>query len=286
MGRYVGLSRLSMTTPFVVVMWLFIPVALPGQITFHLAIEDCANELKEQRAALESNLLAAAELWAEHFDGTASIEIVFRIDHNANAGRGSGNSVTVAKVAKYGRNVIYEQGMAYEIRTGVDPNGDEPDVVVILHPEYLKTLWFDPSPKQRTAPVPDNHLDAVSVFLHELGHALAFNGWLDQTTGELKGEAMSTYDRYVVHDGREFYFVGLNAMRVHGGPIPLSREQNNYHHVGRAKSPKTELADDLMNGIVFEYGKRYFISELDLAILADTGIPVKQDRILREPESE
>jgi hypothetical protein len=123
----------------------------------------------------------------------------------------------------------------------------------------------------------------MSVFLHELGHALVFNGWLDPATGELEGGAMSTYDRHVINDGRSFYFVGLNAMRVHGGPVRLGRTHNNYHHVGDTpEGPDAGLADDLMNGIVFERGRRYAISELDLAILADTEATAKRGRFLRE----
>jgi hypothetical protein len=267
-----------------IVVWALNSPAI-AQVSFRVAIEDEGNEFKKEHADMEANLRAAAELWAERLDGEASIEIVFRISSDANAGRGSGNSATVVKVKDYGANVIYEQGMAHEIRTGFDPNGDEPDVVIVLHPEYLKTMWFDPHPKRRTAPVPSDRLDAVSVFMHELGHALAFNGWLDPATGELSGNAISTYDRHVLHDGTEFYFVGLEAIKHHGGPIPLSRKDNNYHHVGRAKDgADAHLVNDLMNGLVFDYGKRYSISDLDLAMLADTGVAVKRERSSGEPK--
>jgi hypothetical protein len=249
-------------------------------VTFRPTIEDRAKELTEGKTVVEGNLLAAAELWADNLDGKASLEILFRVDRTANAGRGSGASATTSKVKPYGKNIIHEQSMAARIRTGNEPIRDEPDVVIVLHPDYLKTMWFDPEPKRRTARVPTDRLDAVSVFLHEIGHALAFNGWLDPQTGELKGEAMSTYDRYVVHDGQNFYFVGLEALKVYGRPIPLGREHNNYHHVGNTKGGlDAALADDLMNGIVFEFGKRYSISRLDLAIAADTGVSVKKARL-------
>jgi hypothetical protein len=229
-----------------------------------------------QRASIESNLLAAAQLWGEHSDAEASLEITFRVDRNANAGRGSGNSVTTVIAGEYDGNVVYEQGMAYELRTGHDPNGNEADVAIVLHPDYMATLWFDPQPGQRTAPVPADRLDAMSVFLHELGHALVFNGWLDPATGDPEGRALSTYARHVIDDGRNLYFVGIQAMRVHGGPVRLGRTHNNYHHVGDLpEGPDAGLADDLMNGIVFEHGRRYAISDLDLAILADTEATAK-----------
>jgi hypothetical protein len=269
--------RQLIATLLILAAWVECPSALLGQVTFRLTIEDRAKELTEGKTVVEGNLRAAAELWADKLEGKASIEILLRVDRNANAGRGSGASATTSKVQPYGKNIIYEQAVAAKIRTGKGPNRDGPDVVIVLHPDYLKTMWFDPDPKYRTAHVPTDRLDAVSVFLHEIGHALAFNGWLDQRTGELKGEAMSTYDRYVVHDGQNFYFVGLEALKVYGRPIPLGREHNNYHHVGNTRGgPDAALADDLMNGIVFEYGKRYSISRLDLAIVADTGVPVKK----------
>jgi hypothetical protein len=116
----------------------------------------------------------------------------------------------------------------------------------------------------------------MSVLLHELGHALAFNGWIDPATGRLPGNFVSTYDRHVRFDGHDFFFTGANAVRLWGGPVPLARTHNNYHHVCETPTGRdAPLKGDLMNGIVMQYGHRYDITLLDLAILRDCDVPLK-----------
>jgi hypothetical protein len=123
--------------------------------------------------------------------------------------------------------------------------------------------------------VPGDKLDAMSVLLHELGHALAFNGWIDPRTGRNDGSFASTYDRWVTFDGTDFFFNGPAATKAWGRPVPLAKTNNNYHHVcDKPAGRDAPLKADLMNGVVLEYGKRYAIGDLDLAILADCGIPI------------
>ena len=77
---------------------------------------------------------------------------------------------------------VYEQGVANEIRTGVDPNDAAPDLYLKFQPSYLTgELWFDPAPQAQNVPVPSDKTDAYSIILHELTHAIGFNGWRDST---------------------------------------------------------------------------------------------------------
>ena len=242
---------------------------------FSLRIDDRSGALIGSRPLLEFNLLTAAALWGRHIRSDANIEILFRVDDGANAGRGSGKSLTTVKVGEHSGATLYAQGAAYELQTGLDPNGPAPDIEVVLHPKYLPTLWFDPQPGVRAAGIPANKLDAVTVFLHELGHALAFNGWLQSNTGVRVGDDLSTYDRHVMLIDSIPYFNGPAAVRVNGAPVRLSQTNNNYHHVGELGAQSAaHLNHDLMNGIAFRRGQRYFISKLDLAILEDAGLPV------------
>jgi hypothetical protein len=51
---------------------------------------------------------------------------------------------------------------------------------------------------------------------------------------------------------------------------PLSSQ--NFDHLGNpAGRPGANLIGDIMNGMVFEYGTRYTVGPLDLAVLADLG---------------
>ena len=63
-----------------------------------------------------------------------------------------GASVVTGFVRNDGTRDIYEQGAAYEIRTGIDPNGADPDIRIRIGTAYLTNeLWFDPNPQTRTA---------------------------------------------------------------------------------------------------------------------------------------
>jgi hypothetical protein len=253
-----------------------------GQVHFKVTIENLPADFKPVEKQIESNIVAAARMWADPVAAKrCTIDILFRADPGANAGRGSGRSVTTAPLGnqKHAGKKVLEQGWASEMRTGKDPNGEKPDVELILDPGYMRRLWWDPDPALRTAQIPVNKLDAVTVILHELGHALAFNGWINPQSGANDTDVASSYDRWVKYDGANFFFHGPAAVKLWGGPVPLARTHNNYHHVcDKPEGPQAKLKDDLMNGVTFGNGRRYEIGPMDLAILADCGIPLKPQK--------
>jgi Domain of unknown function (DUF4114) len=168
---------------------------------------------------------------------------------------------------------VQEQGAAREIRTGVDPNGSTPDIEFNFNPDNLiNELWFDPDPVARTASVPINRTDAVSALMHEFGHAFGFNGWKNDTTGALPGNYESTFDEKTSFDGTNFFFTGTQSSALYGSAVPLTF--GNITHIGNnAPRPGSNLNADLMNGGL-RRGIRTDISALDLAILADVGLPI------------
>jgi hypothetical protein len=188
--------------------------------------------------------------------------------------RSTGFSATSMFVNNVGGVNVFEQGVANEIRTGIDPNGDMPDLYLKFEPSYLTgELWFDPNPLARSAPVPGDKTDAYSVLLHELTHAIAFNGWRDATTAAIPGSPPyeSTFDQWESFDDANIYFNGPHATAIYGGPVPITYG-NNWHVGNAAPRPGSDLIGDLMNGVVFFRGARYDISPLDLAIIADAGL--------------
>jgi hypothetical protein len=227
---------------------------------------------------------AAGDRWAPLLPtlGTLEIEIAF----STTVPRATGRSVTSWFVTRDGPWNVFEQGAAAELRTGIDPNGARPDVEFVFNPDYLSTLWFDPDPYTRTAPVPGLQVDAMSVLLHEFGHALAFNGWRDPSTGSIGVTgAISTFDRATkFDDDGAAFFIGLSAMAVYGGPVPLT--VGNYVHVGN-EAPRlgAGLIGDLMNGVTFYTGTRYDISPLDAAVLHDVGIAAPDTHPIPEPST-
>jgi hypothetical protein len=260
------------TTAIVLMAVVLVGARAHAAINYSIAFDDPTNALNSTvRPLLESHAIAAGERWAKFLIGDADVEVVIRA--NAAIPFAEGRSVTSSFVKKNGALDVFEQGMTAELRTGVDPNGADYDVVIEINPTYVNDeLWFDPDPVARTAVVDVNRTDAMSTFLHEFGHALGFNGWINATTGAYPGDYQSTYDEQINFDGQNFFATGPAATALYGGPVPLTF--GNVSHVANfSPRPGEDLLLDAMNGLVFYRGTRYEISPLDLALLNDAGIP-------------
>jgi len=249
-----------------------------SNVRFEIAIHDLPADSQSLDATIRENILVAAGLWTSLFV-TKPVSVEIDLTFKPWANRGAGRSLTAVPLGgeKVDGRTVIEEGLPHELRTGNDPNGTTPDVEIILDPEYAKTMWWDPKPRSRTRPVPIDKLDGFSVILHELGHAMGYNGRLDPKTGRPTGGEISTYDRWVEFDGNDFAFTGPAATKVYRKKVPLSHTVTNYHHFGEP-GPKLDrnLKEDLMNGIVMQYGRRYKVSALDIAILSDCGLEVSK----------
>jgi hypothetical protein len=253
-------------------------VSARASITYDVSFDDPGGAFSSFYEGIVSHARAAGNDWARHLAGSASLEVLVQFDPAVPTALGG--SVGSAIVGSAGPISIVEQGATSELRTGIDPNGTTPDVIFILGSSFLTNdLWFDPDPAERTALVPIGAVDAMSIFLHEFGHVFAFNGARDPTTGELPGPFESTFDVFTTFENGSFFFTGPRAVGLYGGPVPLTF--GNYKHLGN-EPPRAggDLVTDLMNGVSFVRGARYDISDLDLAIFADVGVP----RITAIPE--
>jgi hypothetical protein len=252
-----------------------------AQVQLQIVHEPFPAEFTGLESTVSSNILTAAEKWIQHIGATncttnCTIEIAFRIQKSPTQASGRSLHNVPFNNETYNGKVVMEEGMAYKLRTGKAPDGQGLDVEIVIDPDYFRTLWWDPDPQMRTSPVPGDKLDALSVILRELGHALAFNGFINPVTGNVGGAYISTYDRWVASNGFDFFFGGPAAMRQYGKAIPLATKSSNYHHVGdNVPNVDAVLKNDLMNGIGLQHGQRYSVSPLDIAILADCGLLVK-----------
>ncbi|HTM52557.1 MAG TPA: hypothetical protein VL175_00930 [Pirellulales bacterium] len=244
-------------------------------INWNLTINDPGSSFKAYYAPIQSNLSAALGDWSSHLFSGGSRNIEVEIDFtDVGITRSTGYSATSVFTKNVGGINVFEQAVAAEVRTGIDPNGAAIDMYVKFQPAYLiNELWFDPNPQSRSAPVPLDRTDAYSVLLHEVAHAIGFNGWKNGTNGAVTGSPPfeSTFDRYEAFDGSNLFFTGPAAMALHGGPVPITFG-NNWHIGNASPRPGSDLIPDLMNGVVFSRGTRYNISALDLAVLSDSGV--------------
>jgi MYXO-CTERM domain-containing protein len=226
---------------------------------------------------IEQVTLAAGNSWIGHFgnggiDSELSVSISF-----ADIATAQGHSVASALFGPGpGGASVYAQGAAYEFLTGIDANGSAADIHITLGINgYLQDeLWFDPSPTLRLGSVPADRTDAMSVLMHEFGHALGFNGWRDGFSGMLSGDYQSSFDALVqpqtTEAGTALYFHGAQAVSLYGGPVPLT--VGVYGHLGNSRPTMgDDLMPDLMNGVTFYRGARYEISALNLGMMQDLG---------------
>ena len=249
----------------------------PAAITYNVSFADPSGPYSSYYPQITAALHAAGAEWNRYLVGSGSIEVEIVIDPNIPTENGS--SVTSGFVRNDGTRDIFEQGAAYEIRTGTDPNGGDPDVRIRVGTAYLQNqLWFDPNPSSRTAAIPANHIDAISVSTHELGHAFAYTGWANGTTGQLPATYMSTFDMNMTYTGGNLFFVGANAKARYGGPVPLTYD-NYGHTANRSPRPGPDLLPDLMNGVVYYYQTRYYVSPIDLDIMRDCGIALNRSAV-------
>lgn len=229
------------------VLWMLVAAAgladaapAVAQVGFTLQFDASANVLTEtERAQITSHVQEAGRRWALALGVTAqrSIEVRIRIDvavPTANGGSESSGFVGVIN----GRNT-FEQGVAFELRTGTDVNGATPDATITFGLDYLRNeLWFDPDPVLRTAAVPVNRTDAMSVALHELGHIVVYNGWADLVTGVPPATFWSTFDRWMV-PGAPTVFAGAAAVQSWGSAPDVTTGNNKHWGNGTPGTPWT-----------------------------------------------
>lgn len=204
-----------------------------AQVQFPVAFEASAGGLTTtERAQLASHVAASGQLWMRELaiDGPRSIEVTIGIDDARPTA--NGGSVTSAFVGVAGGRDLFEQGAAAELRGGADPNGAAADIRITFNTTYLRNeLWFDPAPTLRTATVPPDRTDAMSVLLHEFGHALAYNGFANQANGVPQPTFWSTFDRWMIPGPpTPVRFAGPRAAATHGSNPDLTL--NNIFHWG------------------------------------------------------
>jgi len=251
---------------------VLLPVPAVAAPTYTVSFDDPGGNFAAYYSEITSNLLAAGADW-NRFLGGQPVTIDLQIGFDPSIGTANAANATNAVVGMNGQYSVLAQGVPFKLLTGKDLNGPLADARINIGSGYLANdLWFDPNPLARLSPVPVGKTDAVSVFIHELGHIFGMSGFLNGS-GLPSTFNISTFDEHVISVAGDPFFDGSRAEAIYGGLVPLTF--GNYPHLGN-KPPRlgADLLGDLMNGVEFVTGSRYDISALDLAILADSGLPL------------
>lgn len=183
----------------------------------------------------------AADGWAKYIQGDSTIDIALAIGNI-----GSGGILANAGPTYAWNGGGWDYATILKAREGYDGNGSKPDGDLTLADYSYRGWFYDPA---GVAGVPGDRIDAFSVMQHELGHALGFLDFQAATDA-----------------GGGFVFNGENTRAVLGGASPLDWGRA---HVG--------FDGDLM-GASISSGVRKGISDLDLAMLQDRGMPIATER--------
>ncbi|MFM9958399.1 MAG: hypothetical protein ACKVZJ_09995 [Phycisphaerales bacterium] len=195
--------------------------ARAGQPIFVVQFAAGTEAIDAFKPQIEATLLRAAGMWAAEINAQpVTIEITVMV---AGVPRATGRSVTSAFVGVVNGRNVFQQGAAHELRTGIDPNGATADIEIVFNPSYVSDiLWFDPDPSADPPnEVPVDRTEAMSVLLHELGHAFAYNGWANGNGG-IPATFMSPWDRWVRPASPDVFFDGPWTVRTWGVPPDIT----------------------------------------------------------------
>jgi hypothetical protein len=227
--------------------------------------------------------------WSKLLDGKGTLNLAIRWDASLPSGRADTDVTSVPTTTEAGRSVTISSA-AYALSSGEHaaslPDNSGADAVISLDPGYVQdNLYIDPDPSA-SSHVPVGKIDAVSVFEHEIGHALGIDGYypLDADSTSALGAFESRYDSFVAFQNGAPVFTGPHGEAANNGqPIPLTHfpasnpqdSQNIYHLGATAGDP---FSRDLMTGAPYQEGMRYTISAVDVGIVEDiTGLTAAQN---------
>jgi hypothetical protein len=247
----------------------------------------------DPNSLFQQNIRAAADLWGAHINSNQTI--VVRIDtHSFSARAGGTNSSGRLLYTNSAGKRVWEPGPLTRVLTGSNPGivwGY--DILLGFDSDYLQNFyWFDPQPELRSAPVPSDKGDFMSVVEHEFGHGFGMTGYRDFATGQIPGVDAMLFDdkayfggngNAIAPDGSRnpMFFRGNTGASLYGSDLHLTNKPpgdpnygQNYFHLSSCSGAGDGLGSTLMNGCVLPNGTRMELTPFDLSVFADLGYPI------------
>ncbi|MFC5308970.1 calcium-binding protein, partial [Azospirillum picis] len=230
--------------------------------------------------AQAASIKAALDYWVRLIPTSARIEVAVDNGLTTAGSLALGRSSTAVTVGRKtvaaadiaagiglaaGTYDVTQSGVAYEWRTGTDPNAEAPDLLLSINP--AAPLWYNPTPgpgnPASSVTVPDTQYDAFSVFVAAIGTALGVEGARAPATAAATGPAISAFDGLVNTANDRLSFTGANAVAAYGGALPLQPGLLYTYPTGAAPLDGV-FAASLPMGRILD------ITPLDRALIRDT----------------
>ena len=216
---------------------------------------DLGKLTQAEQQAILATMNAAAQIWSHYLTpSNVTIDIKIAIDNRLFSGNvlaDGGPDAYALTGATFNGKPVYDTGTAIKLRGGGDINGAAPEIDIGLTVDSIRNyLSFK---TDDSAAVPAGRYDALSVFLHEIGHGL---GFID--TGDFASfPGAGVFDTFV-QNGK---FTGANAEAAAGMPLGIALEPGSLSHVSESGA----FGGDLMSPALTA-GTNVHISALDLVI--------------------
>lgn len=208
--------------------------------------------------------------------GSATLDLTVQVSQTS-TGRFAGGGAVYTESSSGGLHYVIASA-ARELAGGANQNAGAADLTIYVDPgsSYFHSLSFDNNPYLAARAVPANMTDGQTVLLHEVMHGLGFTSYRDYASGAYGGATRTLLDKYTVQSGAR-YLLDSPALAQYGlQPVEITSTSvsQNYAHLGNLDNLAYGYVDDLMNGLYFYLGNRYYMSQLDLMLLRDLGFDV------------
>ncbi|MFZ5618859.1 MAG: hypothetical protein ACOZAA_16210 [Pseudomonadota bacterium] len=234
-------------------------------------------------ASVKTGTLAAAEIWNRYFvQGAFDIKIELKFSDLAGSTLATGGTSFHFTGADGPGQEIWMVDSLEEYITGAEftPGGDDIDITLTIDTPTLLAggFFFDPDPFLRTAVVPVDKSDFISLILHEIAHGLGFLGSVAGEPGLIDdpGPDITPFDDNVDLISGDRFWTGALGAAVYGGAVPL--DPGSLSHIADSGDGGFE---NLMDPSLTD-GAREYILPLHLAMFEDMGMPVRKASLLSD----